>query len=65
MWGCSSVHCALVLPGEKWSPRSADKGIQTHRRNKIQPETAITSNTRDYQKAKGNYKNLTNRNQDY
>jgi hypothetical protein len=58
-----SVH-SLVLPGESWSPRSADTGLQTHRRNKLQPETR-TSNTRDYQVAKGKCKNLTNRNQDY
>jgi hypothetical protein len=31
----------------------------------FQPETARTSNTRDYQMAKGKCKNLTNRNQDY
>jgi hypothetical protein len=38
---------------------------QNHRRNKLQPETARTSNTRDYQMAKGKCKNLTNRNQDH
>jgi hypothetical protein len=64
-WGCSAALCALVLPGESWSPRNADTGLQTHRRNKLQPETAKTSNTRDYQMAKGKQKNLTNRNQDY
>jgi hypothetical protein len=31
----SSVLCELVLPGESWSPRSADRGLQTHRRNKL------------------------------
>jgi hypothetical protein len=40
-------------------------GLQTHKRNKLQPETARTSNTRDDQMAKGKRKNLTNRNQDY
>ena len=64
-WGCSTALCALVLPGESWSPRSADTGLQTHRRNKLQPETARTFNARDYQMAKGKHKNLTNRNQDY
>jgi hypothetical protein len=54
-----------VLPGESWSPRSADTGLQTHRRNKLHPETARTSNTRDYQMVKGKCKNLTNRIQDY
>jgi hypothetical protein len=52
------------LPEESWSPRSADTGLQTHRRNKLQPETARTSNTRDYQMVKGKHENLTNRNQD-
>jgi hypothetical protein len=55
----------VVLPEESWSPRSADTGLQTQRRNKLQPETARTSNTRDYQMVKGKCKNLTNRNQDY
>jgi hypothetical protein len=53
------------LPGKSWSPRSADTGLQTQRRNKLQPETARTSNTRDYKKVKGKHKNLTNRNQEY
>jgi hypothetical protein len=35
------------------------------RRNKLQPETARTFNTRDYQMVKSKCKNLTNRNQDY
>jgi hypothetical protein len=35
------------------------------RRKNLQSETARTSNTRDYQMAKGKHKNLTNRNQDY
>ena len=48
--------------GESWAPRSADRG---NRRNKLHPESARTSNTRDYQMAKGRYKNLTNRNQDH
>jgi hypothetical protein len=64
-WDYSTALCALVLPGKSWSPRSADTGLQTHRRNKLQPETPRTSNTRDYQMAKGQRKNLTNRNQDY
>jgi hypothetical protein len=46
-WGCFTALCALVLPGESLSPRSAGTGLQTHRRNKLQPETARTSNTRD------------------
>jgi hypothetical protein len=62
--GCSAALSALVLPEESWSPRSADTGLQTHRRNKLQPETARTSNTRDYQMVKGKHENLTNRNQD-
>jgi hypothetical protein len=65
MWGCSIALCAPVLPRENWSSKSADTGLQTRRRNKLQPETAISSNTRDDQMAKGKRKNLTNRNQDY
>jgi hypothetical protein len=38
---------------------------QNHRRNKLQPETTITNNSRDYQVVKGKDKNLTNRNQDH
>jgi gas vesicle protein len=53
------------LPGEIWFTRSTDTGLQTHRRNKLQPETVIIFNTRDYQLAKGKCKNLTKRNQDY
>jgi hypothetical protein len=54
-----------VLSRRKLCPRSADPGLQTHRRNKLQPETARTSNTRDYQMVKGKCKNLTKRNLDY
>jgi hypothetical protein len=53
------------LTGESWSPRSFDRGLQTHRRKKLQPETGRTSNTRYYQMARDKCKNLTNRNQDY
>jgi hypothetical protein len=53
------------LPGESWYLRSADTGLQTHRRNKLQPETARTPNTRDYHMVKGKHKNLTNINKDY
>ena len=35
--------------------------LKKHRRNKLQPETARTSNTRDYQIVKAKWKNLTNR----
>jgi hypothetical protein len=34
-------------------------------RNKLQPETARASNTRDYQMAKVKHKNLNNRKQDH
>jgi hypothetical protein len=63
-WGCSPGFCALFLPGESLSPRSDDTGLQTHRRNTLQPETARTSNNRDNQRAKGKCKNLTKRNQE-
>ena len=64
-WGCSIALCALVLPGESLPPGSADRGLQTQRRNNLQPETARISNTRDNQMAKGKHMNLTNRNQDH
>jgi hypothetical protein len=51
--------------GESWTPRNADRGQQNHRRNKLQSETARTSDTRDYQMVKGKRKNLSNRNQDH
>ena len=38
---------------------------KNHRRNNLQPETARTSNTRDYQMPKGKHKNLTNRSDDH
>jgi hypothetical protein len=50
-------------PGESRTPSSAD--TQNHRRNKLQPETARSSNTRDYQTVKGKRENITNRNQDH
>ena len=40
-----------------------DTGLQAHRRDKLQPETARPTNTRDNQMAKGKHKNPTNRNQ--
>ena len=46
-----------------WSTRIDDTGLQANRRDKLKPETARTTNTRDNQMAKGKHKNLTNRNQ--
>jgi hypothetical protein len=46
-------------------PGSAETGLQTHKRNKLQPDIARTANRRDYQMSKGKCKNLTTRNQDY
>ena len=57
--------CARVLPGESWSPRSADTGLQAHRRDKLKPETARSTNTRDNQMVKGKQKNLINSNYGY
>ena len=57
--------CTQVHPGERWSPRNADRGLQTHRRDKLQPETERPTNARYNQMAKGKHKNLTNRNQGY
>jgi hypothetical protein len=53
------------LPGKSWTPRNSDAELHIHRRNKLQPETARTSNTRDYQMAKDKPKNLINKNQEY
>jgi hypothetical protein len=53
------------LDRRELSLRSADIGLQTHRRDKLQPETVRTSNIRDYQIVKDKLKNLTNRNQDH
>jgi hypothetical protein len=50
---------------EIWTLQSADRGKQNHRRNKLQPETVRTSNTRDYQMSKGKLKNLTNKKQNH
>jgi hypothetical protein len=70
--------CTFPTRGELASREGSDPGTQArvglpgmlteannHRRNKIQPETARTSNTRDDQMVKGKCKNLTNRNQDH
>jgi hypothetical protein len=45
--GCSRALCTHVLSGGRWYPRRANKDLQTHNRNKVQPETARTSNSRD------------------
>jgi hypothetical protein len=64
-WGCSAALCVRVLPEEIWSPRSADTGLQAHRRDKLKQETARPSNTRDKQRMKGKHRNFTNKNQGY
>jgi hypothetical protein len=54
------------LPGVLTEANRITGGTSSnHRRNKLQPETAITTNSRDYQMVKGKGKNLTNRNQDH
>jgi hypothetical protein len=40
-------------------------GLQAHRRDKLQTETARPTNTRDNQMAEGTHKNLITRNQGY
>jgi hypothetical protein len=41
-------------------------GVLTEaKESQLQPETAIKTNTRDYQMAKGKHKNLINRNEDH
>ena len=48
------------------SPKSADTGLQAHRRKKLKPETARTTNRdRDDQMVKDKQKNVTNRKQGY
>jgi hypothetical protein len=58
-----------ILPGEGWSPRSDDTpkitGSQSHRKNKLQSETARWANTRDNQMVICKHKKLSNRNQGY
>jgi hypothetical protein len=49
--GLSRALCAQVLPGESWSPRSADTDLQTHRNNKLQTDAARISYSRDNQNA--------------
>jgi hypothetical protein len=61
----SRALCTKVQSEESWSPRSADTCLQTHRRDKLQPETVRPSNTRDYHMAKSKYKKLINRNQGF
>ena len=51
-------HRRELVSQESW------QRLKNHRRNKLQPETARISNTRDYQMAKGIGKN-PNRNQDH
>ena len=51
------------MPGESQSPRGAETGLQAHRRDKHQPETAGPTNTRDNQMSKGKDGNIINRNQ--
>jgi hypothetical protein len=46
-------------------PGVLTQAYKNHRRKKLQPETARTSSTRDYQMARGKLKYLTNRNKDY
>ena len=51
------------MPGESWSPRSAD--TQAYRKDKPQSETARPVNTTVNQMARGKDKNISNRNQGY
>ena len=46
------------------SHRGVETGLQAHRRDKYQLETAGPTNTRDNQMAKGKHRNVPNRNQD-
>ena len=62
---CSASLWALFLPGKSYSPRSGDTGLQAYRMDKLKPEAARPTNTRDNQMLKGKCRNLTNRNQGY
>ena len=61
----STAICTQILPEESWSPKSADTGLQAHRRNNLQPKKGRAVNTRDNQMAKGKCRNISNRNQGY
>jgi hypothetical protein len=43
-------------------PRSANTGLQAHRRDNLQPEMSRPINIRDNQMMKGKHKTLTSRN---
>ena len=64
-------YCHLHLPvratpqTSSWTSRSADTGLQAHRRDKLQAETGRPTNSKSTQMVKGKHKNVTNRNQGY
>jgi hypothetical protein len=63
--GCSTALCTQVLPGESLSPRSADTGLQAHRRDKLQLEAVRPTKTRDNHMVKGKHKKKDNKSQGY
>ena len=48
-----------TMPRKSWSPRDAETGLQAHRRDKFQPETAGPTNTRGNHMVKGKLRNVT------
>ena len=55
--GDSTAFCAPTLTEKSCSPKSTDTGLQAHRWDKFQPETARPTSTRDNQMVKGKHKN--------
>jgi hypothetical protein len=55
---CPTALCTQVLKGKSWSPRSADTDLQAHRKDKLQPETARPTKTRDNQITKASTRTL-------
>jgi hypothetical protein len=58
--GYSIVLCTQDWPGESWYARHTDTGLQNHRREKLQLETARSSNSRYNLIVKDKHKSLTN-----
>ena len=54
---CHHLHQTLLE--ESWSSRSTDTGLQAHKRDKLQPEMARPTSSRDNQMAKTKHKSPT------
>lgn len=64
-----TANSTPILPGESLSHRSADTpkttGSQAYRKDKLQSEKAKPDKTRDNQRARGKWENISNSNQGY